>query len=115
MSYKFLKARIPADLYDALQNRAAVAGQRLGTYVRDVLERDAHAVTTSEALDRIESAISQRSPIQAPPSTPMLDHDTRIVLHEIRLLARELAMAQNAQIVARVVTQLKSQTTRPTF
>jgi hypothetical protein len=50
MTEKFLKARVPAALYQALLARAGAEGKRLGTHVREVLERDAQAITTTEAL-----------------------------------------------------------------
>lgn len=113
MNEKFLKARVPATLYQALLARAGAEGKRLGTHVREVLERDTQSVTTAEALTRIESAIAAATAATtgaAPAQPAALDHDTRRELLEVRLLVRELAMQSNAQIVARVAAQLAAQT-----
>jgi hypothetical protein len=107
---KFLKARVPAALYEALLARAGEAGQRLGTYVREVLERDAQVITTREALARIEAVISTSS---AAPQPTTAGHNTAHLLHEVRLLLRELCMQTNAQIVARVAAQLAAQAAQP--
>jgi hypothetical protein len=93
MQDKFLKARIPRALYEALLARAGEAGQRLGTHVREILERDAQAVNTEQALARIESALAGATAASA----PMPDHDVRRELLELRLLVRELAMNTNAE------------------
>jgi predicted HicB family RNase H-like nuclease len=106
MQDKFLKARIPRAVYDALQQRAGEAGQRIGTYVREVLERDAQAIGTEQALARIEAALASN----APPSVPVLDHNVRRELLELRLLLREIALHTNAQILTRVAAQLAAQT-----
>jgi hypothetical protein len=94
MQESYFKARVPAALHAAASARAGREGLRLGSYLREAIERDLGA---------------KAAPI-APPPPPAIDHETRIVLQEIRLLARELAMATNAQIVAKVATQMKSQT-----
>ena len=106
MSEKFLKARIPAALYNELQVQAAEAGKRLGTHIRDVLEQHSEAMTVAAALARIEAAIGDQA---AAPQTSVVDHEMRPLLDEIRLLVRELAMQANAQIVTRVVAQLAAQ------
>ena len=74
-----------------------------------MLERDEHAITTVEALTRIESVLAQSQAGNASAIASKADHETQFVLQEIRLLVRELAMVQNAQILARVAAQLKSQ------
>lgn len=114
MTEKFLKARVPATLYQALLARAGAEGKRLGTHVREVLERDAQAITTGEALTRIEAALAAATTGAAPVQPAALDHDTRRELQEVRLLVRELAMQANAQIVARVAAQLAAQVAAPT-
>lgn len=110
MNEKFLKARVPGALYEQLLARAGAEGKRLGTRIREVLERDAQAVTTAEALTRIETALAATVPGRAPEPVPALDHDTRRELTEMRLLLRELAMQANAQILARVAAQLAAKT-----
>jgi hypothetical protein len=102
MQDKFLKARIPHAVYNALQQRAGEAGQRLGTLVREILERDAQAMNTEQALARIEAALTAATAA----STPMPDHNVRRELLELRLIARELAMHANAQILTRVAAQI---------
>jgi hypothetical protein len=42
-------------------------------------------------------------------TTPVADSETQAALRELRLLVRELAMSSNAQILARVAAQLKTQ------
>ena len=106
MREKFLKARLPRELYDTLQTRAGEAGQRLGTFVREALERDAQAIDTEQALARIEVALATATPANAPSSAPIRDHELHRDVHELRLLVREIAMHLNAQIVTRVVAQL---------
>ncbi len=113
MTEKFLKARVPATLYQALLARAGAEGKRLGTHVREVLERDAQAITTTEALTRIETALAAATTGAAPAQPAALDHETRRELAEVRLLVRELAMQSNAQILARVAAQLAAQAQQP--
>ena len=106
MQDKYLKARVPSALYQALLERAGIEGKRLGTHIREVLERDAQAVTTTEALTRIEAALAASAPVARP---SIADHDIQRALTEMRLLLRELAMQSNAQIVTRVAAQLAAQ------
>lgn len=113
MTEKFLKARVPAALYEALLARAGAEGKRLGTHIREVLERDAQAITTGEALTRIEAALAAATAGAAPAQPATLDHDTRRELAEVRLLVRELAMQSNAQILSRVAAQLAAQASQP--
>jgi hypothetical protein len=112
MTEKFLKARIPGDLYAELLARSGAAGKRLGTFVREVLQQHTQAVSTSEALARIEAAMSAAQAscsVPAPAPVAMLDHDSARQLTEVRLLLREIAMQTNAQILARVAAQLAAQ------
>ncbi|MBO9689387.1 MAG: hypothetical protein J7598_22525 [Mitsuaria chitosanitabida] len=112
MTEKFLKARIPGELYAELLARSGAEGKRLGTFVRDVLQQHAQAVSTSEALARIEAAMSAGpTPSSAPAPVPVaaLDHDSARQLAEVRLLLREIAMQTNAQILNRVAAQLAAQ------
>lgn len=113
MTEKFLKARVPAALYQALLARAGAEGKRLGTHVREVLERDAQAITTTEALARIEAALAAATTGTAPAQPAALDHEERRELAEVSLLVRELAMQSNAQILSRVAAQLTAQTSQP--
>lgn len=92
MKESYFKARVPAALHEAACARAGREGLRLGSYIREAIERDLDAKTV---------------PI-APVHAPAIDHEARALLQEIRLLVRELAMASNAQIVPRVVAQLKA-------
>jgi len=106
MTDKFLKTRVPESLYATLLAEAGSAGKRLNTHVRELLQQHAQAVSTAEALARIEASISTS---QAAPQPGALDHDTLRTLAEMRLLLRELAMNANAQIVTRVAHQLAAQ------
>jgi len=103
MTDRFLKARIPADVYDDLMARASAQGQRLSTYVRDALQQHAQKVTTSETLARIEARLASAAPAQAEP-----DHQAHRLLHEIALLTRELCLQSDARIVERVTAQLRA-------
>jgi len=112
MTEKFLKARIPGDLYADLLARSGEAGKRLGTFVRDVLHEHTQAVATGEAITRIEAAITAATAaaaVAAPAQPAVTDHELRRELTEVRLLLRELCMQTNAQIVGRVVAQLNAQ------
>lgn len=107
MTEKYLKARIPAPLHDDLRARAAEAGQRFGTYVRERLESDAHAIETVEALARVERLLAQNKATSAVVSSLEADDRMLAQLGEVLLLARELALAQNAQILVRVAAKLQ--------
>lgn len=113
MQDRYLKARVPRALYEALLARSGEAGQRLGTYVREVLERDAQAITTGEALTRIEAALAAATTGAAPLQPAAPDHELRRELAEVRLLVRELALQSNAQILSRVAAQLAAQSSQP--
>lgn len=111
MTDKFLKIRIPIDHYLSILTRAGEKGQRLGTYAREVLEHEVEALTVNEALARIEAALEKRPAAEASIAVVrplLLDQETRKVLEEVRLISRELALASNAQILARVSAQLKT-------
>lgn len=111
MTEKFLKARVPSSLYEQLLASANEEGLRLGTYIRAVLERNTQAVTTDEALARVEAALRISScPLSSTKGVVLSDEAIR-ALQEVRLLAREIALHQNAQIVARVAAQMKSSPT----
>jgi hypothetical protein len=105
MKEKFLKARIPAPLYQALQAQAGEAGLRLGTHFREVLVRNAQAQSTEQALKRIEAALAASQSVS--PSMP--DHALHRDVLELRLIVRELAMNANAQILNRVAAQIAAQ------
>jgi hypothetical protein len=113
MQDRYLKARVPRALYEALLARAGAEGKRLGTHIREVLERDAQAVTTTEALTRIETALAASTTGAAPSQPAAPDHELRRELAEVRLLVRELAMQSNAQILSRVAAQLAAQAQQP--
>jgi hypothetical protein len=102
MQDKFIKARVPHAEYEALLARAGAAGQRLGTFVREILERDAQVLTTEQALARIEAALASNT--SPPMSVP--DHELHRQVQEMRLIVREIAMHANAQILNRVAAQI---------
>lgn len=93
MKETYFKARVPASLHEAASARAGREGLRLGTYLREVIERD---------LQVKAAPVVTLQP-------PAIDHKTLHLLQEMRLLLRELAMHANAQIVGRVVAQLDAQ------
>lgn len=109
MKDRYLKTRVPQVLYESLRTRAAEAGQRLGTLVREVLERDAQVMSTAEALARIELALAASQAIAAPASPSVPDHALHQFVLELRLIVRELAMHANAQILTRVAAQVAAQ------
>ena len=109
MKDRYLKARLPCELYCELQACAAEAGTRLGTHVREILERDAQVLSMAEALTRIESALSALPASSMSPPAPMRDHELHREVFELRLLVREIAMQLNAQILTRVASQIATQ------
>jgi hypothetical protein len=94
MKETYFKARVPAALHEAACGRAGRQGLRLGTYLREAIERD---------LQLLAAPVAQSQ-------TPSIDHETALLLQEMRLLLREIAMHANAQIVGRVFAQLDAQT-----
>jgi hypothetical protein len=94
MHESYFKARVPATLHAAASVRAGREGLRLGTYLREAIERDLE----------LKAAPAE---VELP---PVIDHETRIVLREMRLVLRELAMSTNAQILSKVAAQMKSET-----
>ena len=111
MNDKFLKARIPNELYVSLLARANADGKRLGTHVRELLEVSELAITTQDALTRIESALRHQAKPEQIEREIGVDADTRKSIREVRLIAIELAMHLNAQILPRVAAQLKTNQT----
>lgn len=99
MKDRYLKARIPHALYEALQKRAAESGMRLATLVRELLERDAQAIGIEQVLARVEAAIAAVPASSTPAPMPVHDHELRRQVHELRLVTREIAMQLNAQIL----------------
>jgi len=92
MTERYFKFRGSADLHAAVLARAGREGLRVGTYLREALERDLRPKEAAVAAQQV--------------ATP--DHDTRRLLQELRLLLREIALHQNAQITARVAAQLNT-------
>lgn len=73
MPDKFLKTRVPESLYATLLAEAGASGKRLNTHVRELLQQHAQAVSTAEAVARIEASITVT---QAAPQPGALDHDS---------------------------------------
>jgi hypothetical protein len=96
MKETFFKARVPAALHQAASARAGREGLRLGSYLREAIERDLAA---------------EIAPV-AQPEPPAIDHEARLALQELRLLVREIALHHNAQIVVKVAAQMKSQSSQ---
>lgn len=102
---RYLQARLPNPEYTKLQFQADAAGLSISEHTRRLLARESDAVSTEEALRRIEDALARLSAPAAPTAT---DSD-RLLLVEILLLVRELAADRNAQILFRVNQKLDSQ------
>jgi hypothetical protein len=110
---KYLKTRVPLDLYQRLRVRAGASGLHLNTFVREALLRDGEAMSAAEALARVEAAIAAAAaPVPVAPPIAA-DHELRCELREVRLLLRELALQSNAQILARVAAQMAAHTDQP--
>jgi len=102
MKETYIKARVPQALHAAVRARAGREGLRQGTYLREAIERDLRAKAATAALTAEPAAAAASAP-GAP------DASTVRLLHELRLLLRELAMHQNAQILSRAAAQLNAQ------
>ena len=106
----FIKLRTTPERLARLKERAGKAGKPVSTYADEQIERAMENVQQSEELAALKSQVQELVALvhtlrQATP----VDSETQTALRELRLLVRELAMHSNAQIVARVAAQLKTQ------
>lgn len=106
MQDKYLKIRLTTDQYLALKIRAADEGKRLGTFSRELLQRETTESDIGEILTKVEHAIRAINVNTLEKTTLQLDFESRRILQEILLLGRELALDSNAQILQRVTAQL---------
>lgn len=107
----FLKIRTTAERLDQLKARAGKAGKPVSTFADEQLERAiqdvAQAAELSELKGQVQELVALVQTMRHLSSAT--DSETLMVLRELRLIARELAMNSNAQILARVAAQLKAQ------
>lgn len=92
MSERFFKFRGSTALHAAVLAQAGREGLRVGTYLREVVERE----------------LKRKTGVVVEKKAAALDHDTQRLLQEQRLLLREIAMNSNAQIMPRVAAQLRA-------
>lgn len=106
----FLKIRTTPERLGKLKERAGKAGMRISTFANEILEREdedaSQATELAELKSQVQALVTLIQSIRQNSPTP--DAETQIALRELRLLVRELALHTNAQIVARVSTQLKT-------
>lgn len=106
-----IKMRVPDNLHRQLEQRADEAKKPVSTFAREQLERAMENVQQSEELAELRGQMQELVALvhTLRQSSPALDAETQAALHELRLIVRELAMNSNAQILARVAAQLKTQ------
>lgn len=107
----FLKVRTTPERLAQLKERAGKSGKAVSTFADEQLERALESVQQSEELAQLRSQMQELVAMvhtmhQQP--TPV-DFESQSMLREVRLIARELAMHNNAQILGRVAAQLKHQ------
>ena len=105
----FIKVRTTPERLEQLKARAGKSGKPVSTYADEQLEHAMENIQQSEELAAIKEQVQELVALvhtlrQATP----VDSESQAMLREVRLLARELAMHSNAQIVARVAAQLKT-------
>lgn len=110
MKSAFLKIRTTPERLEKLKERAGKAGMRVSTFANDILEREdedaSQATELAELKSQVQALVALIQSLRQ--NSPTADAETQMALRELRLLVRELAMHTNAQIVARVATQLKT-------
>lgn len=112
MKSRFLKVRMPAEVYMRLKDRAAEAGKPISTFACALLETDDSKAHALIQLSEINSQLQELTVLLVNPSQPKTNNETlKMALHEILLIVRELAIERNAQILSKVSLQLKSQFT----
>lgn len=105
----YLKVRTTPELQEKLRERADKAGMRISTFAYDILEREEESTKQSEELAALKSQMQELVAMVHTmyKRSPVPEAESQLVLRELRLIVRELAMHSNAQILARVATQLK--------
>ncbi len=108
----YLKVRTTPERLARLKERAGKSGKAVSTFADEQIERALESVQQSEELAELRSQMQELVALvhgMRQQSTPVADSETQTALRELRLLVRELAMDSNAQILARVAAQLKTQ------
>ncbi len=110
MKSAFLKIRTTPERLEKLKARAGKSGMRVSTFANDILEREdedtSQATELAELKSQVQALVALIQSLRQ--NSPMADAETQMALRELRLLVRELAMHTNAQILARVASQLKT-------
>lgn len=105
----FIKIRTTAERLQQLKERAGKAGKPVSTYADEQLERAIQDAQQAAELAELKGQMQELVALVQNMRQPVQDSETQMALRELRLTVRELAMHSNAQIVARVAAQLKTQ------
>ncbi len=114
MKDQHLRARLPADEYQALKIAADRAGMTVSEHVRCVIARDSLASRQDQFLTRLDARLASvlRPPEADPKADPETENSTNAVLEplvvELLFLVRELVAERNAQVLGRVGQQLNN-------
>ena len=108
---RFLKFRLTDELHDQLHTEAAVIGLPVTVHVRDLLEQRVQAVSTQQAVARLEATLSRaiERPTVVDDATAHLKAQLQAQaeqLRELRLLLRELCLHTHAPLLTRAQAQL---------
>lgn len=98
---RFLKARLPDGLYQSLKEQADAAGKTISAFACEKLQERHDAMSQAELLSTLSARLAGACAV------PSAGLEPRLL--EVLLIVRELACDRNAQILARVGQQLKSQ------
>jgi hypothetical protein len=110
MKTRYLKVRMQAEAYEQLKNRAAKNGTAISTFACALLEFDESKLKIDFELAEIKSHLQELAVLLVTTNNkPTNGKEVNIRLLEVLLIARELAMDRNAQIISRVSMQIKSQ------
>lgn len=107
----FIKIRTTPERLEQLKGLASKAGKPVSTFAYQQLERASHDVQQAAELAELKGQVQSLVVLvqRLPQQSREQDSENKMALHELKLLVRELAMHINAQIVARVAAQLKTQ------
>lgn len=105
----FLKIRTTPERLAQLKARAGKLGKAVSTYADEELERANQDVQQAAELAELKGQVQALvALVQTLRQPSPVDAESQLMLHELRLTVRELAMHTNAQILARVASQLKN-------
>lgn len=105
----FIKVRTTPERLNQLKERAGKAGKPVSTYADEQLERAIQDAQQAAELAELKGQVQALVALVQTLRQPSQDAETQMALRELRLIVRELAMSSNAQILARVAAQLKTQ------